>query len=154
MYSRLTTHNPVGIEISDMRKRLRAAIDQSRRAAAARRTELNEATEAYERFLAGVAEPLVHMLANAMRAEGYPYTVFAPRGGLRLASGRSGEDFIEFALETSARHPTVLLRVNRGRGRRVVQHERPIRSEARIDQLTEEDVLNALLEEIAPFVER
>jgi predicted membrane GTPase involved in stress response len=147
-------HNPVGIEISDMRRRLRAAIDQSRHAAVARRTELNEATEAYERFLTGLAEPLVQMLANAMRAEGYPLTVFTPRGGLRLASGRSGEDFIEFVLDTSARHPTVLLRVNRGRGRRVVQHERPIRGEERIDQLTEEDVLKALLEEIAPFVER
>jgi predicted membrane GTPase involved in stress response len=147
-------HNPVGIEISDMRKRLRAAIDQSRRAAAARRAELSEATEVYERFLAGLAEPLVQMLANAMRAEGYPFTVFTPRGSLRLASGRSGEDFIEFVLDTSARHPTVLLRVNRGRGRRVVQHERPIHGEERIDQLTEEDVVKALLEEIAPFVER
>src|SRR5579864_6171860 len=69
MYRRLVAYNPVGIEISDMRKRLRAAIDQSRRAAAARRTELGEAAEAYERFLAGLAEPLVQMLANAMRAE-------------------------------------------------------------------------------------
>jgi hypothetical protein len=102
------------------------------------------------------------MLANALRAEGYPFTVFTPRGGLRLASGRSGEDFIEFALDTSVPRPTVLLRVNRGRGRRVVQHERPIgrhpnagpRGEERIDQLSEEDVLTALLEEIAPFVAR
>ncbi|HEV3217038.1 MAG TPA: hypothetical protein VGZ27_15005 [Vicinamibacterales bacterium] len=154
MYGRLVAYNPVGIEISDMRKRLRAAIDQSRRAAAARRTELGEATEAYDRFLTGLAEPLVQMLANALRAEGYPFTVFTPRGGLRLASGRSGEDFIEFVLDTSARQATVLLRVNRGRGRRVVQHERPIRGEERIDQLSDEDVLKALLEEIAPFVER
>src|SRR5713226_5360411 len=99
MYPTLMAHNPVGIEISDMRKRLRAAIDQSRRAAAARRTELNNAAEAYERFLAELAEPLVQMLANALRAEGYPFTVFTPRGGLHLASGRSGEDFIEFALD-------------------------------------------------------
>ena len=137
-----------------MRKRLRAAIEQSRRAAAARRAELDEATTAYETFLAQMAEPLVQMLANALRAEGYPFTVFTPRGGLRLASGRSGEDFIEFTLDTTARHPTALLRVNRGRGRRVLQHERPIRGEERIEQLTEEDVIKALLEEIGPFVER
>lgn len=147
-------HNTVGIEISEMRKRLRAAIDQSRRAAAARRVEVDEAAAAYETFLSKMGEPLVQMLANALRAEGYPFTVFTPRGGLRLASGRSGEDFIEFALDTSARHPIALLRVNRGRGRRVVQHERPIRGEERIEQLTEEDVIKALLEEIAPFVER
>jgi Arc/MetJ family transcription regulator len=148
------THNTLGIEISEMRKRLRAAIDHSRRAAAARRLELNEAAETYERFLTGLAEPLVQMLANALRAEGYPFTVFTPRGGLRLASGRSAEDFLEFALDTSTRHATVLLRVNRGRGRRVVQHERPIRGEESIEQLTEEDVVKALLEELGPFVER
>jgi Arc/MetJ family transcription regulator len=144
----------VAIEISDMRKRLRAAIDQSRRAAAARRVDVDAASAAYDNFLATVAEPLVQMLANALRAEGYPFTVFTPRGGLRLASGRSGEDFIEFALDTTARHPLVMLRVNRGRGRRVVQHERPVRGEERLEQLTEEDVIKALLEEIAPFVER
>ena len=147
-------HNTVGLEISEMRKRLRAAIEQSRRAAAARRVEVDEATAAYDTFLARMAEPLVQMLANALRAEGYPFTVFTPRGGLRLASGRSGEDLIEFVLDTSARHPTALLRVNRGRGRRVLQHERPIRGEERIEQLTEEDVIKALLEEIGPFVER
>ena len=147
-------HNTVGIEISEMRKRVRAAIDLSRREAAARRSALNDATAAYERFLGEIAEPLVQMLANALRAEGYSFTVFTPRGGLRLASGRSPEDFIEFVLDTLSRHPTVLLRVNRARGRRVVQHERPIRGEERVEQLTEEDVLKALLEEIGPFVER
>jgi hypothetical protein len=147
-------HHTTGIEISEMRKRLRAAIDQSRRAAAARRAEMDEAAAAYETFLTTKAEPLVQMLANALRAEGYPFTVFTPRGGLRLASGRSAEDFIEFALDTTARHPTALLRVNRGRGRRVMQHERPIRGEERIEQLTEEDLIKALLEEISPFVER
>jgi Arc/MetJ family transcription regulator len=147
-------HHTVGIEVSEMRKRLRAAIDQSRRAAAARRAEVDQAAAAYETFLKNTAEPIVQMLANALRAEGYPFTVFTPRGGLRMASGRSAEDFIELALDTTARHPTVLLRVNRGRGRRVIQHERPIRGEERIDQLTEEDVIKALLEEIAPFVER
>jgi Arc/MetJ family transcription regulator len=147
-------HNTLGIEISDMRKRLRAAIDKSRKAADARRIELDQASAAYEEFLVRLAEPLVHMLANALRAEGFAFTVFTPKRGLRLSSSRSAEDFIEFALDTAVPHPTVLLRVNRGRGRRVVQHERPIRGEERIDQLTEEDVLNALMEEIVPFVER
>jgi len=80
--------------------------------------------------------------------------VFTPKGGLRLASGKAAEDFLEFELDTSGRHPLVILRVNLGRGRKITQHERPIRGEERLDQLTEEDVLTALLEEIAPFVER
>ena len=146
--------NPLGIEISELRKRLRAAIDQTRRAGAARRTEVDAASEAYERFLSQLAGPLVQMLANALRAEGYTFTVFTPNRGLRLASGRSGEDFMEFALDTSVPQPAVLLRVNRGHGRRVVQHERPIREGTRVDRLTEEDVLQTLLEEIGPFVER
>jgi hypothetical protein len=154
MYPAAMAHRTVGIEISELRKRVRAAIEQSRRAAAARRAEVDEATAAYETFLTQMAEPLVQMLANALRAEGYPFTVFTPRGGLRLASGRSGEDFIEFVLDTTARPPVALLRVNRGRGRRVLQHERPIRGEERISQLTEEDVIAALLEEIGPFVDR
>jgi hypothetical protein len=147
-------HNTLEIEISDMRKRLRAAIEKSRKAAEARRLAVDEASAAYEQFLARLAEPLVQMLANALRAEGFAFTVFTPKRGLRMSSSRSGEDFIEFALDTSAPQPTVLLRVNRGRGRRVVQHERPIRGEERIDQLTEEDVLKALMEEIGPFVEK
>ena len=147
----MTPHH-VAMEISEVRKRLRAAIDHSRRDAAARRLELDEANASSDRFLKELAEPLVQMLANALRGEGLAFSVFTPNGGLRLASNRSGEDFIEFALDTSARHPTVLLRVNRGRGRRVIQHERPIRGEERLDQLTEQDVLNALLEEIGPLV--
>src|SRR5438046_2975473 len=109
MYPSLMTANPVGIEISELRKRLRAAIEHSRRAAAARRTELTQAAEAYERFLKELAGPLVQMLANALRAEGFGFTVFTPNLGLKLTSSRSGEDFIEFVLDTSVALPTVLL---------------------------------------------
>jgi hypothetical protein len=108
--------NPVEIEISEMRKRVRAAIDRSRRAAAARRAQLDAASAAFTEFLDRTATPLVHMFANALRAEGYPFTVFTPSGGLRLASTKSGDDFIEFALDTSQPEPFVLLRVNRAAG--------------------------------------
>ena len=80
--------------------------------------------------------------------------MFTPSGGLRLASAKSGEDFIEFALDTSQAEPFVVLRVNQARGRRVLQHERPVKGRTPVEHLTEEDVLQALLEEIAPFVER
>ena len=93
------------------------------------------------------------MLANALRAEGYNFTVFTPNGGVRLSSAKSGDDFVEFSLDSSQPEPLVVLRVNRARGRRVVQHERPIRGKG-VDQITEEDVLQALLEELGPFVER
>ncbi|MSO57008.1 MAG: hypothetical protein EXQ55_08845 [Acidobacteria bacterium] len=150
----MTTRKPVETEISDLRKRLRATIDRTRRDATTRRTRLDEAAAAYTVFLQDMAGPLVRMLANALRAEGYDFTVFAPANGLRLASARTAEDFIEFALDTSQANPSVILRVNRARGRRVVQHERPIGGGAAVERVIEEDVVQALLEEISPFVER
>ena len=148
------TRKLVDIEISELRKRVRAAIDQGHRAAAARRSQLDEAAAAYHQLLENTAAPLAHMLANALRAEGYNFTVFTPNGGLRLASAKSNEDFIEFALDTSQTEPFVILRVNHGRGRRILQHERPLKGRTPIDRLTEEDVLDAMLEELVPFVER
>jgi hypothetical protein len=148
------TRKPVAIEIAELRKRVRAAIDQSRRAAAARRVQVDQAAAAYTELLENIAAPLAHMLANALRAEGYNFSVFTPNGGLRLASATSGDNFIEFALDTSQPEPVVMLRVNQARGRRVLQHERPLKGRTPVGQLTEEDVLQALLEELAPFVER
>jgi hypothetical protein len=145
---------PVEIEISELRKRVRAAIDKSRRAATERRATLDAASAAYARFLEDKAAPLAHMLANALRAEGYNFTVFTPNGGVRLSSARSADDFVEFSLDSSQSDPVVVLRVNRARGRRVVQHERPVKERTPAENLTEEDVLQALLEEIGPFVER
>lgn len=154
MYVPFMTRKPVSIETSELRKRLRVAIDQSRRAAAARRAQLDQAATDYQELLDVTAAPLVQMLANALRAEGYIFTVFTPHGGLRMALAKSGEDFIEFALDTSQTEPFVVLRVNQSRGRRVMQHERPVKGRTPIDRLTEDDVLQALLEELAPFVER
>ncbi len=154
MYWTIMTRKVVEIEISELRKRVRAAIDQSRRAAAARRSQLDQAAAAYHQLLENIAAPLAHMLANALRAEGYSFTVFTPNGGLRLASAKSNEDFIDFALDTSQDDPLVILRVNHGRGRRILQHERPVKGRTPIEALTEEDVLQAMLEELVPFVER
>ena len=146
--------NRVEIEISELRKRLRAAIDGSRREAASRRVRVDAASAAYAQFLERLAGPLVQMLANALRAEGHHFTVFTPGGGLRLSSAKSGDDYIEFSLDSAQAEPAVMLRVNRARGRRVLQHERPVRERTPVEELTEEDVLQALLEEIGPFVER
>lgn len=146
--------NSVAIETSELRKRVRAAIDRSRQSASARRTRLDEAAAAYAALLDTTATPLVQMLANVLRAEGYNFTVFTPHDGLRMSLAKSGDDFIEFALDTSPDDPVAVLRVSRARGRRLVQHERPIKGRTPVEQLTEEDVLQALLEEIGPLVER
>ena len=154
MYSTLMTRNPASIETSELRKRLRHAIEERRKATAARREKLNAASAAFTELLEVTATPLVQMLANALRAEGHNFTVFTPNGGLRMSLAKSADDYIEFALDTEQDEPFALLRVNRTRGRRVVQHERPIKGRTPVERLSEEDVLQALLEEIAPFVER
>jgi Arc/MetJ family transcription regulator len=154
MYLTFMTRTPASIEISELRKRLRIAIDERRKATAARRTALDAAAKAYTELLDMIATPLVQKLANALRAEGHNFTVFTPNGGLRMALAKSADDFIEFALDTSQDEPFVTLQVNRSRGRRVVQHERPVKGRTAVDRLSEEDVLQALLDEIAPYVER
>jgi len=148
------TRTLASIEISELRKRLRHAIDERRKTTAARRAALDAAAAAYTDLLDMTATPLVQKLANALRAEGHNFTVFTPNGGLRMALAKSADDFIEFSLDTSLDEPFVALRVNRTRGRRVVQHERPVKGRTAVDRLSEEDVLQALLDEIAPFVER
>ena len=148
------TRQLASIETSELRKRLRLAIDERRKVTAARRAALDEAAAAYADLLEMTATPLVQKLANALRAEGHHFTVFTPNGGLRMALAKSANDFIEFTLDTSQDEPFAGLLVNRTRGRRVVQHERPVKGRTPVDRLSEEDVLQALLEEIAPFVER
>ena len=50
--------------------------------------------------------------------------------------------------------PAVLLLTSRGRGRRVVGTERVLREGPTIAELTEEDIVVALLDELLPFIER
>jgi hypothetical protein len=150
----IMTPKPLAIETSELRKRVRALIDNRRKQAAERRVKRDEAAAAYRTLLESTATPLVQMLVNTLRAEGYSFTVFTPDGGLRMAPSRSADDFIEFALETSQGDPFVALRVSRTRGRRVIQHERPVKDRTPVDALSEEDVLQALFDELGPFVER
>jgi hypothetical protein len=142
------------MEISDVRRRVRQMLDQARRASAERRVRADAAAQAYEGFLSKVATPVFRMFATAIKAEGRAFAVFTPAGGLRLASERSADDFIELSLDTSSDPPAVVARINRGRGSRLLTVERSIRDGATVESLTEEDVLEFLLREIEPFVER
>ena len=142
------------MQISEVRRRLLLAIDQSRRAAVARQARADAAALAYDLFLTAVAVPVFQMFATALKAEGHSFTVFTPESGLRLASTRSAEDYIELVLDRSADQPLVVARVSRARGRRIVSHERLVRELTPPEKLTQEDVLDMLLHEIGPFVER
>ena len=94
------------------------------------------------------------MLQSALKAEGHAFTVFTPGGGLRLASDRGRDDYLELALDTTSEHPHVLGRILRTRGSRTVEEERPLGGGAAIEQLTEEDVLTFFLDALGPWLER
>jgi len=142
------------MEISDIRKRVKQTIEQSRRAAAERRERVDAASTAYQTFLERVATPIFKQVAGVLKAEGYPFQVFTPGGGLRLASDRASGDFIELLLDVSGDRPVVLARISHTHGSRVMTSEQPLLASADIARLSETDVLEFLLREIRPFVER
>jgi hypothetical protein len=142
------------MEISDIRRRLRLALDQARKASAERRGRIDLATVAYGAFLADVATPVFRMVANVAKADGHAFTVFTPADGVRLVSERQGEDSIELWLDTSIDPPQVATRISRLRGRNLTTSEGVLRADAPINALTDEDVLAFLLAHIGTLVER
>jgi len=94
------------------------------------------------------------MLANVLKAEGYLFTVSTPSGGLRLASDRGRDDYVEFALDGSGDTPTVVGRVRQTRGSRTLEDERSIKAGAAPQDLSDADVLAFLVEALEPWLER
>ena len=141
------------MEISEVRQRVLATIDRARRGAAERRSRTDEASRELDLFLDRIAVPLFRQVANALKAEGYSFTVFTPGGSVRLMSDKSAEDYIELSLDTSGLQPLVVGHSSRARGRRVVESERPV-GDGPVREISEEQVLRFLMEELEPFVER
>lgn len=141
------------MDIGLVRQQLLRTIDRAKRAAAERRTLTDEASRDYLTFLDTIAVPLVRQIANALRAEGYVFNVFTPSRSVRLMSERNAADFIEIVLDTSGERPLVMGHSSTERGHRVIKSERPIGSGA-VGTLTEQDVLDFVLTELTPFVER
>lgn len=142
------------MEVSDVRRRIRAAIETARAGAAERRARTDEASRAYDVFLESVAVPAFHTVASALMGEGHRFKVITPGRAVRMSSERSPEDFIELALDTERDAPAVVMLASRGRGRRMVSSERLVREDLPIAKLADKDVVAALLEELLPFLER
>jgi hypothetical protein len=142
------------VEISELRRRLRSAVDQARRNAIAHRERTDAAARHYEQFLSTIAIPVVQQFASVLSGEGHHFSVATPAGAVRLSAAGSAEDYIEIALDTSEDPPEVVGRTSRGRGRRMIASERPVRERTAVDELNEEDVVAFLLTEIVPFISR
>ena len=142
------------MEVSEVRRRLRSAIDEARRRATERRARVEEAGRAWERLLPELAVPTFQTMAGALAAEGHRFKVFTPGQAVRLSLERSAEEFVELSLDTQRDQPALMLRSTHGRGRRMVSTERIVGEGAEIDALTQEDLVAAVLEELIPFIER
>jgi hypothetical protein len=139
------------MEISIVRQRLIQTIERAKRQAAERRGRTDQAARAFDVFLSTIAVPLFKQVAGALRPDGYAFNVFTPSGSVRLMSDRGAEDYIELLLDPSGETPQIIGHTSRNRGRRVIESERPLGEPG---SLTEEDVLEFLLKELEPFVER
>ena len=128
------------MEVSHVRNRLRIAMEGARERAQLRRQNAAAAEKGFETFLA-IATPVVRQIANALKVEGYAFTVFTPERALRLASDRARDDFIEVTLDTSTDPPEVVARVSQARGSRTVDEERRLKPGSPPDAITEEEVL-------------
>src|SRR5215213_3886210 len=128
------------MEVSDVRRRIRTALEAARIRAAERRARVDEASRAYEQFLETSAVPAFHIVANALTGEGHRFNVSTPAGAVRLSPERTSEDFVELSLDSERERPAVMIRSSRGRGRRAVMTERAVREDLPIADLVDEDV--------------
>ena len=142
------------MEPSDVRRRLRAAIDEAKRHSTERRARVEAASRAWADVLPTMVVPALQALSQALAAEGHRFNVLTPGESARLSMERSAEEFIELALDTARDVPAVMLRSTRGRGRRMISSERVAVEGGAIAQLTQEAVVGFLLEELIPFIER
>ena len=139
-------------DVALVRKRVKTAIEQARRDQAERRERVAEVTTAYDAFIESAAIPVFRMFANILKSEGLNFEVMTPSGAVRLQSERNRDDAIEMELDTTADPPQPLVTITRGRGRRVIQKERSIKGSNPLVHLTEDDVVEMLLDELRPWL--
>jgi hypothetical protein len=142
------------MEVSEVRKRVRDMLERARQADAERRVATDAAGNAWERIRDQMVAPLARQVAQVLRAEGYGFQVFTPAEVVRLSSERSGEDFVELGLDAAARRPSIVARINRGRGREVISDERVLAEGPDIEHLDEEQILAFLLDAMMTLVQR
>ena len=142
------------METSAVRRRVQAAMTAARAREQERRERTTEATRDYAVFLETVATPLMQQIANVLKVERYAFTVSTPGDTVQLSYDHGRDDFIELALDTSGERPQVVGRISRTRGSRRIDEERPLKEGAGPAALTEDDVLEFVVEALGPWLGR
>lgn len=142
------------MEISHVRRRIQSAMTVARDRARQRREDADQAEKAYETFLVQLAAPLARQVVNALRAEGYSFTLSTPGRGLRLSLDQGRDDFIELELRTDVDQPHIVGRIRRTRGSRTLDEEHPLKAGAAPQDVSEHDLLEFLARALEPWLER
>ena len=142
------------MEVSQVRRRVQAALAAARERSQQRRQRVADAESQYDQFLANVAVPLARQVVNVLKAEGRSFTVSTPGRNVRLETDRGRDDFVEITLSTEVDPPTVVGLTRYTRGSRTIDEERPVKSGASPDEITEDDLLEFLLRALEAWIER
>jgi hypothetical protein len=142
------------METSDVRRRLRGAIEQAKRRAADHRAVADEASRVWSQSFPDTVVPAFQGVQNALSGEGFKFSLSTPGETARLSPDRSSAEFVEIALDSSRELPAVIVRSTRGRGSRTIESERVVAEGPEIAALTQEVVVDVVIEEIVAFVER
>jgi hypothetical protein len=142
------------VDTAEVRKQLTHRIAELRKAQAQRRSATDAARTAFDVVVEREIAPTVRQFAQALKAEGFPFSVQTPASVVRLVSDRSGDNVIDIVLELGGKQPAVVVRSTFARGRRQLEDERTLAEGAAIATLDGERVLAVLLDVIEPFVER
>ncbi|HEX6322736.1 MAG TPA: hypothetical protein VFZ36_03345 [Vicinamibacterales bacterium] len=138
-------------DLSDLRRRVRQALQDGKQKAAARRAARDEASRAWEAALEQTVTPLMRDLASVLGGEGIGFRLDTPAGAARLMSERSPDDYIEVRLDDSDDRdaPDVVGRTVRARGRQsVTVLEEPLGPPS---EITTDRLLAFLLTAIQPW---
>jgi hypothetical protein len=142
------------IDTGEIRKRLRLTIDRTRKAAAAQRAESDAAAGSFAPFVERTAAPVFRGLVQALRSEGYLFSLETPADAIRITSDRSAGDYIEITVDANRRPVALVARTAYTRGRRSFEQEHLVREGADFDAVTDEQLLELMLTLLEPFVER
>ena len=142
------------VQTEEIRKRLLRVIEKSRQAALDRRARSVSATRNGERALGQIVVPIFKTTVNVLKVEGYPFQVSTPAGSVRMTAEASGENFIELVLDTTGEAVAFRGRVSRTQGRQVLIEETIVQENTEIAELTEDQVLEFLLGNLGPFLEK
>ena len=142
------------MNVSYVRQRVQQAIAEAKEAAIERRRSTVETEVAGKALLDNLAAPLCRTVVAALKADGFRFRVETPLGVVRVCSEISNDEFIEFALEMARIPPALVIRLSRRWGSRLLSNEKIVAERSAIGKLDEEVLLEFLLREIKPLLER